>query len=99
MFKFILAVNSNDKILEGVVEEMIRYTKEIPYGYRDVALEKEYLTNTFKDKWKEKGIQQRNQEVINNMLEMGLAKEIISKATNTSIEELETKERLKKIAK
>ena len=92
-------ISKGDKILEGVVEEMIRYTKEIPYGYRDVGLEEEYLTNTFRDKWEkvglnkgiQQGVQQRNQEVNINMMNKGYTLEEISSITNIPIEELETK--------
>ena len=85
--------SKGDKILEGVVKEMIIFGKEIPYGYRDVELEDEMLKNTFRDKWKQagrqEGLKEGRRETAINMLAMGMDKKTISQATNIPLKELE----------
>ena len=54
----ILEIGKTDEILKGVGEEMIRYSKEIPLGYRDIELEERILMNTYRKEGKREGIRE-----------------------------------------
>ena len=65
-------MSMGDKILEGVVKEMIIFGKEIPYGYRDVELEDRLMKNTFRKKGLEQGIKQGLKKGEKIGLELGI---------------------------
>ena len=90
----ILEIGKKDKILRGVGEEMIRYNKEIPLGYRDVELEERILMNTYKkegiregeERGKEQGKTAEKYNVATNMLKRGYSVEDVCAITNLSLE-------------
>ena len=90
----ILEMGKKDKILKGVGEEMIRYNKEIPLGYRDVELEERILMNTYKKEGmregEERGIEQgkttEKYNVATNMLKRGYSVKDVCAITNLSVE-------------
>ena len=65
-------MSMGDKILEGVVKEMIIFGQEIPYGYRDVELEDRLMKNTFRKQGLEQGLKEGLKEGKEIGLELGI---------------------------
>ena len=88
----ILEMGKKDKILRGVGEEMLRYNKEIPLGYRDVELEERILMNTYKKEGiregEERGKEQRSLETAKYLLNKGFKEDIILGASGLTRKEL-----------
>ena len=90
----ILELGKKDKILKGVGEEMLRYSKKLPLGYRDVELEERILMNTYRKKGikeglakgEERGKKSEKQNIASNMLKRGYSVEDICAITNLSVE-------------
>ena len=97
----ILEIGKTDEILKGVGEEMIRYSKKIPLGYRDVELEERILMNTYKKEGiregEERGLIRGRAEgktegandTIIKMYSGGIGKEAIANALNMPLEQLD----------
>ncbi len=93
----ILEIGKKDKILKGVGEEIMKYSKKLPLGYRDVDLEQRILLNTYKieglregkiegiKEGEEKGIK----KIATNMLKRGYSVEDVCAITNLSLENAE----------
>ena len=88
----ILELGKKDKILKGVGEEMIRYSKKLPLGYRDVELEERILMNTYRKKGiregEERGKEQRALETAKYLLNKGFKEDIILGASGLTRKEL-----------
>ncbi len=81
-------VKGGDKIMHEVFNEMMRYAKKLPFGYRDVEYEEMLLRNTFKDEAKK--------EDAKAMLRKGYPVEDIKDITGLPKKEIE---KLKEIEK
>ena len=97
----ILEIGKKEKILKGVGEEIMRYSKKLPLGYRDTDLEQRILLNTYKIEGRneglkeglqegeargiEKGKEQGIEQTAKNMLDLNVDINTISKATGLSI--------------
>ncbi len=96
----LIKISRGDDILKDVIREMIHYdAMDIPYGYRDVDEEHEWMMNSIRDRHKEelkeelkKGVKKGAQtEKINNarnLLNLGVQPEIILKATGLTNKQL-----------
>ena len=82
----IIEIGKEDKILKGVGEEMIRYSKKLPLGYRDVELEERILMNTYKKEGIREGEEKGKKNIASNMLKRGYSVEDICAITNLSVE-------------
>ena len=99
--KEILEIGKKEKILKGVGEEIMRYSKKLPLGYRDVDLEQKILLNTYKiegrneglkeglkeglQEGEARGIEKGIEKTAKNMLGLNVDINTISKATGLSI--------------
>ena len=89
----IIKMGNKDEILKGVGKEMIKYSKKIPLGYRDVAEEERILMNTYRKKGIregeargiKQGIEQANMTTAHNLLNMGMQPTQIAQATGLSV--------------
>ena len=97
----ILEIGKKEKILKGVGEEIMKYSKKLPLGYRDVDLEQKILLNTYKIEGRNEGLQeglkegkiegikegkeQGIEQTAKNMLGLNVDINTISKATGLSI--------------
>ena len=93
----ILAIGKKEEILKGVGEEIMRYSKKLPLGYRDTDLEQKILLNTYKiegrneglkeglQEGEARGIEKGKEQTAKNMLELNVDINTISKATGLSI--------------
>ena len=97
----LIEISKGDDILKDVIREMIHYdAMDVPFGYRDVDEEQEWMMNSIRDRHKEelkeerrkgleKGIKKGEakgiEKTAKNMLDLDVDINTISKATGLSI--------------
>ena len=98
--KELMEISKGDDILKDVIREMIHYdAMDVPFGYRDVDEEHEWMMNSIRDRHKEelkesieKSLKKcAKVEKLNNaknLLNLGVQPEIILKATGLTNKQL-----------
>ncbi len=73
----LIKISKGDEILENLVRDMIHYeAKDIPFGYRDVEEEREWMMNSIKDRYTEEGIKKGEARGIKQGIEQGITQGI-----------------------
>ena len=98
--KELIKISKGDDILKDVIREMIHYdAMDVPFGYRDVDEEHEWMMNSIRDRHKEeleeekkksleKGAKTEKLNNARNLLNLGVQPEIILKATGLTNKQL-----------